>query len=66
MAMRIINLRSSMADISAPLPGFGVDQLHVDPHPASAALRTAFARGAHVEVAPDLLQIRAYRRGGNQ
>ena len=39
--------------------GFGVDQLHVDPHPISAALDAALEDIADVQLVADLLQIDA-------
>ena len=39
------------------IPGFGVDQLHVDAHAVSAALNAALEDIADIQLAPDYLHI---------
>jgi hypothetical protein len=44
--------------------GLGLDQLHVDAHPVTAALDAALERVAHIELAPDLADVDCLPLGG--
>jgi hypothetical protein len=48
------------------IAGFGVDELHVDPRPVSAALDAALEDIVDVQLSPDLLQIDGFALVGER